>query len=278
MVADLKTNVEGRIREETARREVEAELQRGPRNPGVAACPPCCRPSGERGFALHAVNAPARLVAGDFYDFFFIDDHRLALVMADVSGKGIPAAIYMAVTRTKLRDFAAAGQDPARRSSPKSTAAWPRKTNGECSSPSSSATTTWSPAIGLRERRPQPAVPAANGRAAWRFSTPTGPLVAPFPDAVFHDAQCRLERDDLLLLFTDGVTEAGPAEDELFGEERLERLLRIVVVQPGRRYLPQSHPGGKRFQPRRPAGRRHGAGLEADLPAKAYPQPPVPSP
>ena len=61
---------------------------------------------------------------------------------------------------------------------------------------------------------------------------PTGPLVAPFRDATFHDMQCHLDPDDLLVLFTDGVTEAGPESGELFGEERLERVLQSSWSSP----------------------------------------------
>ena len=78
------------------------------------SCPACCRRLRAAGVRPCTPSTwPAKTVAGDFFDFFFLDDHRLALVMADVSGKGIPAAIYMAVTRTKLRDFAAPDRTPA---------------------------------------------------------------------------------------------------------------------------------------------------------------------
>ena len=61
---------------------------------------------------------------------------------------------------------------------------------------------------------------------------PTGPLVAPFPDATFHDAQDGLGHGDLLVLFTDGVTESGVEQGGLFGEERLERLLQSSTATP----------------------------------------------
>ena len=64
-------------------------------------------------FRLHAVNVPAREVGGDFFDFFFITEDRLALIIADVSGKGIPAALFMAVSRTILKNICAGEQDPA---------------------------------------------------------------------------------------------------------------------------------------------------------------------
>lgn len=64
-------------------------------------------------FTLHASMDPAKAVGGDFYDFFFIDDDHLALVMADVSGKGIPAALFMMVARTLIKNRAMLGGGPA---------------------------------------------------------------------------------------------------------------------------------------------------------------------
>jgi sigma-B regulation protein RsbU (phosphoserine phosphatase) len=224
MVVELKTNVEGRIREEAARREVDAEL-RAAREIQASLLPGMLPPHQERGFALHAVNSPAKLVAGDFYDFFFIDDRRLALVMADVSGKGIPAAIYMAVTRTKLRDFAAPDKTPAQVITElnRSLAA----ENDRCMFVTlvlGYYDVSTGDLVYVNAGHNPPCLVRKTGRLD--VLDPTGPLVAPYPDATFHDAQCRLDPDDLLVLFTDGVTEAGPAGGELFGEERLERLLR----------------------------------------------------
>jgi sigma-B regulation protein RsbU (phosphoserine phosphatase) len=224
MVVELKTNVEGRIREEAARREVDAEL-RAAREIQASLLPGMLPPHQERGFALHAVNSPAKLVAGDFYDFFFIDDRRLALVMADVSGKGIPAAIYMAVTRTKLRDFAAPDKTPAQVITElnRSLAA----ENDRCMFVTlvlGYYDVSTGDLVYVNAGHNPPCLVRKTGRLD--VLDPTGPLVAPYPDATFHNAQCRLDPDDLLVLFTDGVTEAGPAGGELFGEERLERLLR----------------------------------------------------
>ncbi len=63
-------------------------------------------------FEVHARMLPAKVVSGDFYDFFFLDEHRLAFAVGDVSGKGVPAALYMAVSRTLLRATAAQKLSP----------------------------------------------------------------------------------------------------------------------------------------------------------------------
>jgi sigma-B regulation protein RsbU (phosphoserine phosphatase) len=230
MVAELKTNIEGRIREEAARREIETELKVA-REVQASLLPGMLPPDQERGFALHAVNAPAKLVAGDFYDFFFIDERRLALIMADVSGKGVPAAIYMAVTRTKLRDFAAPDKTPAQVVGElnRSLAA----ENDHCMFVSvvfGYYDISTGDLVYVNAGHNPPCLVRKTGRID--VLDPTGPLVAPFRDATFHDAQCRLDPGDLLVLFTDGVTEAGSAGGELFGEERLERVLRSSSSSP----------------------------------------------
>ena len=67
---------------------------------------------GMMGVDLHALMIAARLVGGDFYDFFVIDEDRLAVIIGDVSGKGMPAAIFMAMSRTLLKAVASRGADP----------------------------------------------------------------------------------------------------------------------------------------------------------------------
>ncbi|NLE39697.1 MAG: HAMP domain-containing protein, partial [Pirellulaceae bacterium] len=105
MVGDLKAHIEHRVRDEAAKRQMEGEL-RAARRIQAALLPDALPDRPDRPFTLRAVNEPAKRVAGDFFDFFMVDRRTLAVVMADVSGKGIPAAIYMAVTRTTLRLFA----------------------------------------------------------------------------------------------------------------------------------------------------------------------------
>jgi sigma-B regulation protein RsbU (phosphoserine phosphatase) len=223
MLAELKSNIERRIREEASRREVEGELKAA-RVIQASLLPAMLPPDPDRAFALHAVNAPARQVAGDFFDFFFVDERRVALVMADVSGKGLPAAMYMAVARTRLRDHATADRSPADVVS---------EVNRRLAQENDQGMFV-SLFLGYYDV-PTGVLTYANGghnppyvvRTDGALSSldPTGPLVAPFPFAVFRNAQCQLDPGDLLVLFTDGITEAGVRDGDLFGESRLEQLL-----------------------------------------------------
>jgi sigma-B regulation protein RsbU (phosphoserine phosphatase) len=224
MVANLKSNIEGRIREEAARKEVEGELCAA-RKIQAALLPETLPDEAERPFSLHAINDPAKTVAGDFYDFLYLDDRTLGLVMADVSGKGIPAAIYMAVTRTLLRHSLSPNSAPSevitqlnqRLASKNQDAMFVTLCGGYYDMESGEFTY-------VNAGHNPPYVVREDGRL--ETLDPTGPLVGPFADAVFGERRCRLEPRDLLVFFTDGVTEAASPSGEYFGEPRLEAILR----------------------------------------------------
>jgi sigma-B regulation protein RsbU (phosphoserine phosphatase) len=112
MTRQLKAHVAALTEQTAAREKVESEL-RIARQIQTDMLPKTFPPFPDRPeFELHAINLPARRVAGDFYDFFFTPGGLLTLVIADVSGKGVPAALLMAVTRTIVRNLALEGLSP----------------------------------------------------------------------------------------------------------------------------------------------------------------------
>ncbi|NLE40114.1 MAG: serine/threonine-protein phosphatase, partial [Pirellulaceae bacterium] len=155
-----------------------------------------------------------------------VDRRTLAVVMADVSGKGIPAAIYMAVTRTTLRLFASPDKTPARVVA---------EVNRSLASENNNEmfVTLFLAYYDIESGELTYAnaghVPPYVLREGGRLDSlePTGPLVAPFADAVFEDARCRLEPGDQLILYTDGVTEAMSADGKFYGEERFKAFLHL---------------------------------------------------
>ncbi len=232
MVVDLKRNVEARIREEAARKEVEGEVHAA-RKIQAALLPRPLPDDPDREFSLYAVNEPARTVAGDFFDYFYIDEHTLAVVLADVSGEGVPAAIYMAVARTMLRGLIAPEVGPAdvvtqlnRRLAAENDdnmfvtlfVGYYDVDTGELAY--------------VNAGHNPPYVVREDGRLEWL--DPTGPLVAPFPEATFRAEHCRLDPHDLAVFYTDGVTEAVSPAGELYGEARLESLLSQLRTRPPR--------------------------------------------
>ena len=184
-------------------------------------------------FSLYASMKPAREVGGDFYDFFLIDDDHLALVIADVSGKGIPAALFMAVSRTVIRDQLMSGCDPVR--------ALERANAQLCSeNPHMMFVTVWLAVVEISTGKgvacnaghEHPAVRRAGGAfelVKYKHDRPAGFV----PDTVYHSREFELKPGDSLLVYTDGVPEANNPQTELFGEERMmETLNRYADAEP----------------------------------------------
>jgi sigma-B regulation protein RsbU (phosphoserine phosphatase) len=212
------------IERQTADREkVESEL-RIARQIQIDLLPRTFPPFPERTeFDLHATNVPARAIGGDFFDFFLVDPDKLVLVIADVSGKGIPAALMMAVTRTIVRNLAIEGLSPLQ---------IVQRTNRRLVADS---TTGMFVTMILAEYQPSTGrliYVNAGHPAAIRYGVDepsfcchsSGPLVGiGTADDLgpTEQHQITLEIGEGLIFYTDGVTEARSPESELFGDERL---------------------------------------------------------
>jgi sigma-B regulation protein RsbU (phosphoserine phosphatase) len=185
--------------------------------------------AGRETVALAAHLEPAKEVGGDLYDFFSTADGRLALVVGDVSDKGVPAALFMAMTATLVRSALGAGLDPA--------AAMSRVNEIlSANNPKSMFVTLF---IGLLDPVGG-GLDFANGGHClpliWRsgrggeagdsrvLSEKSGPLVGVMEEASYKLCRTRLEPGEIGLIFTDGVTEAQNIEGEFFGEARLLEL------------------------------------------------------
>lgn len=230
MVSDLKANMDARVREESARKAVESELKVA-RAIQASLLPRIFPPFPDRKeFTLHAVNEPAKFMAGDFFDFFFVSEEVLAVVMADVSGKGVPAAMFMAVARTAIRSFTVPGKTPAEI----------LKHVNDVMVRDNDNMMFVTVFYGFYNIRTGEVVYVNAGhnppyvlRREGRLDTlqPTGPILSVLEDATYTHAQTRLEPGEVLVLFTDGVTEAD-REGELYGEERFETLLGSIADRP----------------------------------------------
>jgi sigma-B regulation protein RsbU (phosphoserine phosphatase) len=183
--------------------------------------------------AIHASMQPARSVGGDFYDYFFIDEHRLAFAIGDVTGKGVPAALFMAVSRTLLRSTAARGASPRECLASVSAALCAEDVGGMF-------VTCFYGVLDTRTGRIEmcnaghnpPYILRADGSLA---CTPQagGFMLGMFADAAYDSATIDLGPGDSLVLFTDGVTEAANPGDEQFEEERLEATLQRLAAAGG---------------------------------------------
>ena len=176
-------------------------------------------------FDLYAMMQPARAVGGDFYDFFLIDDDHLAVVIADVSGKGIPAAMFMMVAMALIKNQMLSSSDPA--------LALERVNRQICDrNRSNTFVTVWLAVLELSTGKgtacnaghENPCVRRAGG--AFEMLTYKHDLiVGALPDVRYHIREFELQPGDCLFVYTDGVAEASNAENELFGTQRLTDTL-----------------------------------------------------
>ncbi len=175
-------------------------------------------------FGLFATMDTAKEVGGDFYDFYLIDEKRLAFLVADVSGKGIPAAMFMMTGKTVLRDYAERGDAPAE--------IFRNANNMLCEGNDAEMfITVW---MGFLETNTglvrfvdaghNTPVLIRNGKASFIKQKPNLMLAA-MENVRYREQTLSLEPGDLLFLYTDGVTEAMNVQDELFGEDRLLEVL-----------------------------------------------------
>jgi sigma-B regulation protein RsbU (phosphoserine phosphatase) len=175
-------------------------------------------------FDIFASMDPAKEVGGDFYDFFFIDDNNLCFLIADVAGKGVPAALYMMVAKTLLKSEGQRLGEPDRILS---------CVNNVLAADNDSCmfATVFCAILDIRSGE----VRFANGghnppllldsRGTRYLTLKAGFVLGPMQDTVYETERLFMQPGDTLFLYTDGVTEAANIEDKLFGEVRLLNAL-----------------------------------------------------
>ena len=188
-------------------------------------------------FDISATMYPAKEVGGDFYDFFMIDDDHLALVMADVSGKGVPAALFMVIAKTLIKNRTMMGGTPGE--------ILHDVNNQLCEGNDSSLfVTVW---LGILELstghvvastagHEYPAVRKVNGKYEL-FETAQNIAVAIMEDMYFEDSEFWLGHLDTLYLYTDGVPEATNISKKLYGTDRMIDELNKTIGAPANEVL-----------------------------------------
>lgn len=172
-------------------------------------------------FDIYATMNPAKEVGGDFYDFFLVDEDHLALVMADVSGKGVPAALFMMITKTLLKNTAQTGLTPG----PVMEAV-----NNQLleNNEAGMFVTVW---LGIYEistgrltaanaGHEYPALKRADGKFTL-FQDKHGFVMAGMEDVKYREYELELHAGDVLFVYTDGVAEATDAGNQLYGTNRM---------------------------------------------------------
>lgn len=178
-------------------------------------------------FALHAINVSAKQVAGDFFDFYLLPDDKLMITIADVSGKGVPAALLMAVTRTLLKNLALSGLQPAQIVEKANAVLVEDNEQGMFVTLFLAA---YEPKTGrlcyANAGHNAPCRLDKEGVLREHLST-TGPIIGVVPGQTYTEREAWLAVGDSLVLYTDGVTEAHSPEGGLYGEERFQALVSL---------------------------------------------------
>jgi len=176
-------------------------------------------------FILYASMTPARDVGGDFYDFFPVDEDHLALVIADVSGKGIPAALFMMRAKSLIKNQLMAGSDPAKALEQVNAQLYDGNT-------SMMFVTVWIAVLELSTGRGTACNAGhenpflrrgGNGFELLKYQHDR--FVGTFRKPQYHNLDFELHAGDCLFVYTDGVPEAINTDRQMFGEERLEDTL-----------------------------------------------------
>ena len=186
-----------------------------------------------RYFEIYASMTSAKEVGGDFYNFFMTDENHLAIVIGDVSGKGIPAALFMMVTNILLSDRALMGGSPAE--------ILTFVNNNICDhNKAEMFVTLWLGILDLTSGKltacnaghDDAGVYRADGSFDW-FRTRHGLVAGAMPGIVYKDFEIQLGKGDKIFLYTDGVPEATDADNKMFSMERtLDALNRYADRSP----------------------------------------------
>ncbi|WP_028585028.1 SpoIIE family protein phosphatase [Desulfogranum mediterraneum] len=201
----------------------------------------------DHSIVIETLLEPAKAVGGDFYDFFQLDEDRLCFIIADVSGKGVPAALFMAVAISTIRAFSSTLSTPSQ---------IVEKLNNTISA-NNDASMFISLVVGILEissgqlqylnaGHPPPFVITSEGRVV-PLACAVDPVVGVFEGTVYHNHDLPLQDGEQLFLYTDGVNESFSSEDEPFGEQRLLHLLKQCAEKSPKMTIDHVREGVKAF-------------------------------
>jgi sigma-B regulation protein RsbU (phosphoserine phosphatase) len=176
-------------------------------------------------FNIYGIMHPAKEVGGDLYNYFMIDEDHLGFTIGDVSGKGIPAALFMAMTNTLIKAIALSGLSPAE--------VLFKANNELCKDNDQSMFVTLLFAIlniktgevEFANAGHNPFIWMQNGQGVDYRKLSSGMVLAAFENFEFVNERLTLKKNDTLFMYTDGVTEAMNNHQQLFGEKRLLELI-----------------------------------------------------
>ena len=235
---EVNASLEQRVQERTAElRRTTAEKERIGSELRIASeiqksiLPRTFPPFPDRAdFEIYATTIPALEMGGDFYDFFLIDDKRLGVVIADVSGKGVPAAIFMAVSRSLLKATALASVSPSECLEHVNRLLCPDNESAMFVTVFYGILHTETGELEFSNGGHN--VPYIIGRdRPVPVGAPAGMALGIVDDARYQTSHTSLNAGETLVLYTDGVTEAMDTENRLFSTPRFEQTIQRLAHQ-----------------------------------------------
>ncbi|MCG8325191.1 MAG: SpoIIE family protein phosphatase [Thiotrichales bacterium] len=229
MVAQLRRHVHALTREVAVRESYESEMEFA--HQVQASLLPSDYPAFPEfdQFELYGIYRPARHVAGDFFDFFKLDDDQLILVIGDVSGKGMASALFMAVTRTIVRNQARSGKSPAEILCEANRLLIEAGMHSLFVTMFIARYAVNSGEITYANAGHPPPYKICRDNSVSKFGETTGTIVGMLEEAQFCDVGAKLQVDEWLVLYTDGVPDARSPDGEFFGEDNFIDLLGICA-------------------------------------------------
>ncbi len=192
---------------------------------------PCVFPAypNRREFDIYASMTPAKEVGGDFYDFFMVDDTHLAVVMADVSGKGVPAALFMVIAKTLIKDHTQPNSDLGDVFTTVNTLLCESNSEGLFVTAFEGVLDLVTGEFNFVNAGHEAPYICKKGKTFEAYKVKPGFVLAGMDGIQYKSGSITLEEGDTIFLFTDGVTEATNAELELYGSSRLSNALNSCI-------------------------------------------------
>ena len=176
-------------------------------------------------FDLYAMMTPAREVGGDFYDFFFVDDDHLAMIIADVADKGVPAALFMMISRTIFRSIARQHKSPSQVLTEANDLLCEGNDTGMFVTAFLAYYHLPTARLTYSNGGHNPALLFGPDGACRELAQKHGPALGVKPGLLYNEDVDTLEPEQVLVMCTDGVTEACSPDNELFGLDRFTKLV-----------------------------------------------------
>ena len=178
-------------------------------------------------FDIYASMTPAKEVGGDFYDFFMVDNRHLAIVMADVSGKGVPAALFMVIAKTLIKDHSQPDKDLGE--------VFTKVNNLLCESNSEGLFVTAFEGVldlvtgefNFVNAGHEPPYIYRQAEGFNEYKVRPGFVLAGMEGMKYRTGSITLDEGDKIFLYTDGVTEATDTREMLYGHDRLNNVLNV---------------------------------------------------